>query len=740
MLDTFQSSFVILVFQCFAAFLQLHRYKRKNYQYKNGTALTPFAIAKLIKTTTAQCSDMQEYKSFTLFTSLFLGMSFINPHVAYGFLFGIVLMKSLSRICVSIVTSGNIKTALSSNVLNSGFTTAYSYGIGGAMVISAGITIIYISSQFLSNLFSISMAAGISLNSLMIRSSGGIYTKSADVGADLLGKVSEQMDEDSIQNPLFIADNVGDNIGDANAAMNGIIESAAFAIALFSKNHQACVFFMVTMSVVSLCTVFVPRILGKFVILTGNDVVKKILSIFVLTFVFLSLSFVGLSISSNSLFQLSCFEIIMQYIIAIVAIFFVMCNTIFFTYDKFNPIKSIIRSTETGGTPLNAIRSIGESMISASMIPLLILLSYLVAYFMLGHSSTNFIPTSLAIMVGFIPIIMATDLYGPIVDNAGGIAVAGNMDPGVRDNTDSLDQMGNMSKALTKSYSTFLMIMCSLLAIAAMFNRLDYTAFASTSPSNPISKDILQYIGLIPIKISFSALLSGGLVFVFAGSIMRSVDKISIKAMKIGSELLQNLRSSTFEDNVEQIKSNASSLPRSIMEMSIKSSNPLMLFSITPIMIMSLVYLVHRNNSMLATLIPIACGFQIGALCTGSLLSIFMTNCGGAMDNVSKAIDAKYKRTKKSISTEIHTLIDSVNTDNNKIKLSFDDQCIKLNGDAKISDITKKYNDYQNCTRIIDSGSEGDVIGDPLKDSAGNSITSIVSFIVISCYMVTEIC
>lgn len=712
----------------------------------------PRDICSIIRNTTHRCLNVQDCSFIIPFIICIISLYFINQELMYGVILGIAIAKIATRLCAFVVLNGNYMTALAcDNSLSNGFVTAYSYGAVGSVFVSCVLFSLALIYQMNKGAFAIGVIFGISFNAFISRSSGGIYTKSSDVGADLLGKISEQMQEDSLENPLFIADNIGDNVGDAFAAQNGIIEAASFGLFFIAESYDALALFCVTFVSTYVGTIVMPMLLDRYgaLMVDHNCVVNRIRNIFASTIVlvfFVVLAF----IHNTDMLWMTQGEIAFSpktVLYILVSIVGTILITVYYTYDKYKPIQNIVAATEAGYAPLHVIRAIGESMTcSYTMIALLVMQCFL------STLIPNLLLLSSAVMIGLIPLIMATDLYGPICDNAGGIAVAGKMSSHVRHNTDYLDQMGNMSKALTKSYTTMIV---GITCIAAITSKSQFISciFVSTASSDASAISICMMMLVVGV------LWGSASIFAFAGNIMSAVDSISRKAMKIGKAMLDDVYSSDNRQQLVMMKDNAASIPVQIMHLAIDNVYGLIIIALIQILPIASVYMFsnygilknvgYQNLSILYML-----GLQIGSVCAGALMSVFMTICGGAMDNVSKCIDAKYDDRKDQLKEEIHQKIDSFNASlrlNTSLPhanaLKFDGKCIYISTDnidmnviatidestlnsikSNLTELQSAYIRYSDICRIVDGGSGGDIVGDPLKDAAGNSITSMIVF------------
>jgi K(+)-stimulated pyrophosphate-energized sodium pump len=728
----------------------------------NTSSVGPSDIYSIIKETTYKCLNAQDNSFITPFTVCIMLFYFVNRQIMYGVILGIIIAKVATRLCALVVLNGNYMTALACDKsLSYGFATAYSYGAIGSVFVSCTLLLISWLYQINGYIFAIGIAFGISFNAFILRSSGGIYTKSSDVGADLLGKISEQMQEDSLENPLFIADNIGDNVGDAFAAQNGIIEAAAFGLLFIaqSESRDALILFSITFISTYIGTIVMPMLLDMYgaPMVDQDCVVKRIRNIFASTIAFVFFVILAFIYKSDMLWMAKgdmtfSPSTVLYILISIVCTILI---TVYYTYDRYKPIQNIVAATEAGYAPLNVIRAIGESMTCSYA-----MMCLLACQCFLSILIPNLLLLSSAVMIGLIPLIMATDLYGPICDNAGGIAVAGKMPSHVRHNTDYLDQMGNMSKALTKSYTAIIVGITCIAAITAKSNIASISGAISFAYSSFASSDTSTISICMLMMLVLGVLWSSASIFAFAGNIMSAVDSISREAMEIGKKMLDDVYRSDNQQQLALMKANAASIPVQIMNLAIDNAYGLIKVALIQMIIPAASVYIFSHYGMLKNVgyqnlyILYMLGLQIGSVCTGALMSVFMTICGGAMDNVSKCIDAKYDDRKDELKAEINRKIDSLNASlhlNTSLPranaLKFNGKCISISTDkidmktiatidesvlnnikSNLTELQSAYIEYSDICRIVDGGSGGDVVGDPLKDAAGNSITSMIVF------------
>ena len=500
---------------------------------------------------------------------------------------------------------------------------------------------------------------GASTQALFARVGGGIYTKAADVGADLVGKVEANIPEDDPRNPATIADNVGDNVGDVagmgadlyESYCGSILSTAALGATAFAMNGDMQLRAVIAPMVIAAIGIFLSLI-GIFLVRTKEGAtMKELLSslglgtnvsaglIAVATFIILYLlgieNWLGLSFSVIS---------------GLVAGVVIGQATEYYTSHSYKPTQKIAEASQTGPATV-IIKGIGTGMIS-TMIPVVtisvaIMLSYLCANGFDMSLSAKSISTGLygigiaAVgMLSTLGITLATDAYGPIADNAGGNAEMSGLGEGVRERTDALDALGNTTAATGKGFAigsaalTALALLASYIEeikiamIRAMENGKQYVDAAGNlfDPTNATTIDFINFfqVNLINPKVLVGAFLGAMAAFLFCGLTMGAVGSAA-------ESMVQEVRRQ-FREIKGILEGKATPDYGRCVEISTRSAQREM---IVP--------------SLLAIVIPIVVGLVLGVagvlgLLTGGLaagftLAVFMSNSGGAWDNAKKMIE-----------------------------------------------------------------------------------------------------
>ena len=571
----------------------------------------------------------RQYKTVSVVALvLFLGLwIFMGWVMAFGFLIGAFLSGLSGFIGMLVSTQTNTRVAEASRPsgrgspdeaarrgLAQGLDLSFKGGlVTGLLVVSLGLLAVsgYYFLTGISGL--IALGFGASLISVFARVGGGIYTKAADVGTDMVGKIEKNIPEDDPRNPGVIADQVGDNVGDCAGMAADIFETYSVAMVaamilgalLYPKSPQF-VLLPLMLGSISILT----SIIGSFFVKLGKSksimgamykgvIVSIILSAVAFYFV-ISKMMAGQMVAANNLF-LSC---IVGLVIA--AGMFVIVE--YYTSKKYGPVKSIAQASETGhGT--NIIRGIGIGMQSTAF-PILLIASGIIISF--GLAGIYGVALAVVSMLSISGIVVGVDAYGPITDNAGGIAEMSGMDPEVRKITDALDAVGNTTKAVTKGYAIASAGLAALVLFSAytqeITNRLGTVAIFDLS--NP--------------KVIAGLLIGGLLPYLFASFLMGAVGKT---AGKVVQEVRRQFR---------EIKG--------LMEGTAKPEYGKCVDIVTKAAI---------KEMMIPALIPVVApilvgvfggaegvgGLLIGATVTGLFVGISMTTGGAAWDNAKKYIE-----------------------------------------------------------------------------------------------------
>ncbi len=546
------------------------------------------------------------------------GNDTLNWKTALAFLSG-ALLSTLAGYCgMSVATKANVRTANAAmkSGMNGALSVAFSGGAVMGMCVSGlgllGVCVIYALTGDDNILFGFSLGA--SSIALFARVGGGIYTKAADVGADLVGKVEAGIPEDDPRNPATIADNVGDNVGDVagmgadlfESYAGSLISAISLGVLAFSGSSSwkyavfPCVLSAIGLIASIIGTLFVRGKDGK------NP--QKALN----TGSYVASALVVISAVLLSYYMLGSFRFAIAIIAGLLVGLLIGSITEMYTSEKFPFVKKIAKQSETGSAT-TIISGIAVGMQSTLIPIILIAIGIFVAYFVTngtgadGTSGIYGIALAAVGMLSTTGITVAVDAYGPIADNAGGIAEMSNLPEKVRETTDSLDAVGNTTAAIGKGFA----IGSAALTALALF-------FTFSQKVNLDAINIMNY------KVVIGLLIGGMLPFLFSSLTMDSVSKAA-------------------QSMIEEVRRQFKTIP-GILEGKAKpdykncvaiSTNAALKQMILP--------------GILAVISPVAVGLLLGSealggmlagsLCTGVLLAIFMSNSGGAWDNAKKYIE-----------------------------------------------------------------------------------------------------
>ncbi|MBN2481254.1 MAG: sodium-translocating pyrophosphatase [Bacteroidales bacterium] len=506
---------------------------------------------------------------------------------------------------------------------------------------------------------------GASTQALFARVGGGIYTKAADVGADLVGKVEAGIPEDDPRNPATIADNVGDNVGDVagmgadlyESYCGSILSTAALgatgftatglAAAGFSNYEALTTQFNAVIAPMLIAAVgIVLSILGIFFVRTKEGASQKqllsalsrgvnISSVFIAVFAFLVLYILKIPNFTG---------IWGAMIIGLISGIGIGKSTEYFTSSGFKPTKLIAEASQTGPATV-IIGGIGTGMISTAFPVLIISTAIILAYlFASGFAFANIsmglygIGMSAVGMLSTLGITLATDAYGPIADNAGGNAEMSGLGPEVRKRTDALDSLGNTTAATGKGFAIGSAALTALALLASYVEEIKvalvripekaaaFEAAMGVNPHNASIHDVINYfeVNLMNPRVLVGAFLGSMAAFLFCGLTMNAVGRA---AQRMVDEVRRQ-----FREIVGILEGKAEPDYASCVAISTKGAQrEMMLPSLLAIMIPIVTGIVFGVAGVM--------GLLVGALATGFILAIFMANAGGAWDNAKKYIE-----------------------------------------------------------------------------------------------------
>ena len=557
----------------------------------------------------------RQYKTIAIFAILITIVLFFlfSFPIALGFLVGAVLSALSGFIGMSISVRANVRTAESAKQgLKEALHVAFKGGAVTGMCV-VGLALLAVSvfyTIFRDPALLIGLGFGASLVSLFARVAGGIYTKAADVGADLVGKIEKNIPEDDPRNPAVIADNVGDNVGDCAGMGADLYETyvvtllAAMLLAVLpsvSSTYNLSVEYPLLLGIVAI----LGSIIGTWFVRLGRS--KSIMGA-----LYKGLFVAGI-VSAAGFYAVTAYthnplNLFLAAVVGLLITLFINVITEYYTSTKFRPVQKIAEASVTGaGT--NLIQGLAVGM-QSTVWPVLIICAGIGAAFWLA--GIYGIAIAAVAMLSLTGMIIAMDSYGPITDNAGGIAEMAGLDHKVRKVTDALDAVGNTTKAVTKGYA----IGSAALGAVALFAAFTHEIGNLTTTSiNFVLTDPAVVVGIF-----IGALLPFAFSAVLMTAVGSSAHKIVVEVrrqFKVIKGLMSGKAKPDYATCVDIVTKAA--LRNMIVPAIIAIVSPLLVGMLLGIKALG--------------------GMLIGVIASGFLLALFMSNAGAAWDNAKKYIE-----------------------------------------------------------------------------------------------------
>ena len=596
----------------------------------------------------------RQYSTIAIVGIVILIISYflLGLEVAIGFLIGSVMSGIAGYIGMLVSVRANVRTTQASSIsLASGLGIAFKSGAVTGMLV-AGLALLAVSVYYyiLTNVWIpendrividalVALGFGSSLISIFARLGGGIFTKGADVGGDLVGKVEAGIPEDDPRNPATIADNVGDNVGDCAGMAADLFET--YAVTVVATMVLASIFFtgniimmIYPMAICAACVI--TSILGTYFVKLGKNnsimgalyrgfIATAILSLIVLYFV----TDLVVGFNTNLFIDDISFTGLDLYICGVIGLAItglIIWITEYYTGVDYRPVQSIAKSSETGhGT--NVIQGLAVSMESTALPALVIVFGIIVTYSLAGLFGIAIAVTTMLALAGMV---VALDAFGPVTDNAGGIAEMSELPEDVRNTTDALDAVGNTTKAVTKGYAIGSAGLGALVLFGAYTADIDY--FTSNAVEGSYFYGVSTDFSLSNPYVVVGLLVGGMLPYLFAAMGMTAVGRA-------GSAIVEEVRLQfkekpgimTGKDKPDYSRAVDLLTKSAIKEMIIPSLLPLL----SPVILFYFINFIATKGDAFSAL----GAMLLGVIVTGLFVALSMTAGGGAWDNAKKYIE-----------------------------------------------------------------------------------------------------
>ncbi len=572
---------------------------------------------------------------------------------AVGFAIGAILSGAAGFIGMLVSVRANVRTTqASTESLAKGLSVAFRAGavtgmlvaglallglVGYFAVLTAGLGYDAQSRSVVNGLVALSLGA--SLISVFARLGGGIFTKGADVGGDLVGKVEAGIPEDDPRNPATIADNVGDNVGDCAGMAADLFETYVVTVAatmvlgsiLFAASPGP--FMLYPLAIGGAC--IITSIAGTFAVRLGKGSTNIMGALYQGLITTGALSLVAVAIVTFQIFGFSepiegaSFTGLSLFLCAIAGLAvtgLIVWITEYYTGTGFRPVRSVAAASESGhGT--NVIQGLAVSMEATALPALVIVVGIIVTFNLAGLYG---IATAVTTMLALAGMIVALDAFGPVTDNAGGIAEMAGLEGAVRETTDALDAVGNTTKAVTKGYAIGSAGLGALVLFAAYTE--DIKHFVANPAEYPWFENVVVDFSLSNPYVIVGLFIGGLLPFLFAGMAMQSVGRAA-------SAVVEEVRRQFREKPGIMAGTEKPDYGRAVDMLTRAAIREMVAPSLLPILSPLVLYFAIGFVAGKSAALSSVGAMLIGVILTGLFVAISMTSGGGAWDNAKKYIE-----------------------------------------------------------------------------------------------------
>ena len=581
---------------------------------------------------------------------------FLGPLVGFGYLIGAVLSGAAGFTGMHVSVRANVRTAqASTQSLGDGLSMAFRSGAVTGLLV-AGLALLGVATYYATLVYGmklepasrtvvnalVALGFGASLISIFARLGGGIFTKGADVGGDLVGKVEAGIPEDDPRNPATIADNVGDNVGDCAGMAADLFET--YAVTVVATMVLASIYFvgqpilgnlmLYPLAIGAACVV--TSIIGTFFVRLGanNSIMGALYKGFIATGV---LSLVALIPVTHGLVGWNTVlttgdatftgqQLFWCGVVGLAVTGFIIVITEYYTGTTFRPVKSIADASRTGhGT--NVIQGLAVSLESTALPALVIIAGILISYNLAGLYGIAIAVTTMLALAGMV---VALDAFGPVTDNAGGIAEMSGLPKEIRKTTDALDAVGNTTKAVTKGYAIGSAGLGALVLFAAYHE--DIKHFIRIAEPGTLFHNLTVDFSLSNPYVVVGLLFGGLLPYLFGGIAMTAVGRA-------GAAVVEEVRRQFREKPGIMQGRDRPDYGRAVDMLTRAAIKEMMVPAMLPVLSPIVCFVVIRAIGGTGNALAAVGAMLLGVIVTGLFVAISMTAGGGAWDNAKKYIE-----------------------------------------------------------------------------------------------------